>query len=87
VSCRQFPFNIRSDLEVVVPAPLKPFRQGFGSASKQHNTVDIEEMGQMPVHHNTRTGRRNPSIGQPVDVDGRCSIAGINLIQATMLFG
>jgi hypothetical protein len=44
-------------------------------------------MGQMPVHHNTRTGRRNPSIGQPVDVDGRCSIAGINLIQATMLFG
>ena len=82
-----FPFYVGLDLSCLVATGRQAFVQNGWLAPKKHDSVDVEQMGQVTVDEPTPLVGRFPGFSQPVDIDGRCAVRFVNRTDAPVLFG
>lgn len=87
VARRHLPLNVGLDLPSIVPTGGQAFVQNRRLASKEHDAVNFQQMGQVAVDKPTPLCRRLPGFGQPVNVDGGGTVRFVNGSHAIVFLG
>ena len=85
VTCGHFPFDVRPNFSYWITPRLKPLLQRRWCAPKKDNSADIEQMRKMTVDDPAPRRRCFPCFGEPMNIDGGCTILGIDIVQASVL--